>query len=639
MWDRSSLLIFLVMLGACTGANRQSKNTMLSYARDPHSFSQPQETTVEHLHLDLEVDFDSKTLTGKAGWKLKQPHGTIVVFDTDGLEIISAAVDGQSASFTLGEYDVLLGRALTISIPRVAGEVVISYQTQPDAKALQWLTPEQTLGKKDPFLFSQSQAILARSWIPCQDGPGIRFTYSATLHVPHGLMALMSAANPRDVDPRGIYQFKMEQPIPSYLMALSLGNLAFRSIGPRTGVYAEPALADAVAWEFADIEKMMKATEGLYGPYAWGRFDILVLPPSFPFGGMENPRLTFATPTILTGDRSLVSLIAHELAHSWSGNLVTNATWNDFWLNEGFTVYSEQRIMEALYGREYSEMLAQLSYDGLVKEIEEFSKTGRIADTHLKLDLKGRNPDDGMNTIAYDKGYLFLRTLEESVGRGRWDEFLRDYFAAFEFKSMDTERFLALLREKLLNGGEDVTVPLEAWIFGPGIPKGAAIPRSTRFSAVDNIREAFQADPNGALPDSETTAKWSTHEWLHFISGLKDPTLRQLQTLDWAYGFTESHNAEIFAAWMQPTLRCMDGSPAENLLAMGIKTAYSTGGETDFHKKVEDFLVRVGRRKFLTPTYKAMLETGQKEWGLHIYNKARPGYHAVVRETIDKLFK
>ncbi|MBI3141815.1 MAG: aminopeptidase, partial [Bacteroidetes bacterium] len=373
---------------------------------DPHSYAKPEISRVAHLHLDLSIDFDAKTLSGTATWDIVHTDDAgETVFDTKGLTIEEVWLDqGLPATWKLGNEDPILGAPLTVDIGRHTKSISIRYRTAPGAEALMWLDPSQTQGKEHPFLFTQSQAILARTWLPCQDGPGLRYTYRAQVQAPVGLMVAMSATNPVVTSPTGRYSFEMKQPVPSYLMALVCGNLVFSPIGNRTGVYAEPELIEAAAYELGDMESMLETAETLYGPYAWERYDVVFLPPSFPFGGMENPRLTFATPTIITGDRSLTALIAHELAHSWSGNLVTNATWDDFWLNEGFTVYFEQRIMEALYGREYSEMLALLSYQGLLDELEDFELHGAIEDTHLKLHLQGRDPDDGLSAIAYDKG-------------------------------------------------------------------------------------------------------------------------------------------------------------------------------------------------------------------------------------------
>ncbi len=420
-------------------------------AADPHSFSRPAEIAVRHLELDLAVDFAERRLTGSATLTLERrdPAAMTLHLDTRDLEIAAVHLDGASAAapFTLAPAVPIFGQELAIPLAPQTRTVRIDYRTRPEAAALQWLSPEQTAGGKSPFLFTQSQAILARTWVPCQDSPGVRMTYGATIRVPKELLALMSAANPAARNASGTYRFEMTHPIPSYLLALAVGDLEFRSLGARSGVYAEPSVVGKAAWEFADTEKMIAAAEKLYGPYRWERYDLLVLPPSFPFGGMENPRLTFATPTILAGDRSLVSLVAHELAHSWSGNLVTNATWNDFWLNEGFTNYFESRIMEAIYGRDYSEMQAQLSR-ARARGVRRARPEPEVATPGCALDLAGRDPDDAPGAIVYDKGYFFLRHLEETVGRERWDRFLHDYFAAHAFQSMTTAGFVAELREE-----------------------------------------------------------------------------------------------------------------------------------------------------------------------------------------------
>jgi len=391
----------VAIFNQCQTSNEEPSTDMIT--NDVHTFAKPEEAVVTHLDWDAVVNFDTKMITAKASLKIKKsPDATSIVLDMKDLQIdrVTLGAEEQKVDFTIGEEKPHLGRPLTINLEEDTDVIHIYYKTSPDAEAVQWLSPVQTADKTAPFLFTQSQAILARSWVPIQDSPGIRFTYNATVQVPAGLMALMSAENPKEKSADGKYSFTMKQPIPAYLLALAVGDVAYQPISDRSGVYAEPSVIEKAAYEFAELEEMIQAAEYLYGKYQWEVYDIIVLPPSFPFGGMENPRLTFATPTILAGDRSLTSLVAHELAHSWSGNLVTNATWNDFWLNEGFTVYFEQRIMEALYGREYSEMLATLSAQDLEEEAAQMIAEGNGADTNLKLALDGRNPDDGMTSIA-----------------------------------------------------------------------------------------------------------------------------------------------------------------------------------------------------------------------------------------------
>lgn len=579
----------------------------------PHSCARPDQVAIAHLHLDLKVDFENQKLAGSATMKLNRrtPDKTLYL-DTSGLKIfkVQAQPSGKELKWSLGEHEPDLGSRLSIELVEGVEEVTVYYESQPSAEAVQWLTPEQTTDKQYPFLFTQSQAILARTWVPCQDTPAVRMTYSAKIQVPPELLAVMSASNPQKKNKTGVYGFEMKQPIPAYLLALAVGDLKFLELGPRSGVYAEPSVLKRAVWELADTEKMISAAEALYGEYRWDRYDVIFLPSSFPFGGMENPRLTFATPTILAGDRSLVALIAHELAHSWSGNLVTNATWDDFWLNEGFTVYFEQRIMEAIYGREYSEMLARLSLDGLLAEIEELE----ARDTWLKLDLRGRNPDDGMTSIAYDKGYFFLRMLEEKVGREKFDQFLKSYFKKFAFKSMTTEGFLNYLQENL-----DEKIDFKAWVYSPGLPADVPV---VQTEALERVEKAAQAFLDGlsppALVDEFETNQWTTHHWNHFLRSFKNNlSLTQMKKLDDQFKFTRSRNSEITHDWM--------------MLVIG--SGYQAG-----FPRLEEFLTEQGRRKFLQPLYEKLATTPEGlERANLIYAKARPGYHAVSRQTIDKI--
>ena len=627
--DLVPLLLALPLLAACAGspppaatpkpAPAPAVKVIAETEQDVHSFSRPQEVSVEHLVMDLTVDFARQQLTGRASLRLKNHTGADrVVLDTRDLDVRRVTLDDgkTEARFTLGEPgpSAVMGRPLEIEITPTTQWVNVDYTTQPQAAALQWLAPEQA-GSPHPFLYTQSQAILARTWVPCQDSPGVRMTYEATIHAPRELMAVMSAENPTQKSPDGVYRFKMPQPIPSYLLALSVGDLAFRPLGTNSGVYALPTVVERAAWELADTPKMITAAEKLYGPYKWGRYDVLILPASYPFGGMENPRLTFATPTILAGDRSLVSLVAHELAHSWSGNLVTNATWNDFWLNEGFTTYFEGRIMEAVYGKPYFDMLSVLGRQDLEAILKELGHDS--PETWLHLNLAGRDPDDGMSDIAYEKGALFLRTLEQNVGREKLDRFLRTYFDTFAFQSMDTVRFVQYLKQQLLGGDEALAqqLQIQAWIYGPGVPANAPQPRSAAFDAVD---QAVQAVTTGTPAAQISTTGWTTHHWLHFLRNLPAQLdAQKMADLDATFHFSDSGNSEILNDWFV------------KVIGSKYQPAYPA---------LERFLTTVGRRKFLRPLYMELAKTPEgAEMGLRIYEKARPGYHSVSRNTIDEI--
>ncbi len=588
------------------------------FSADPHSFSRPDLVSVRHLTLDVTVDFESKTVAGTASLQIENLGGTSeLVLDTRDLEIraVSVGSNRRPAEFELGEptKEDFLGRPLTIAIEPDTSLVHVDYATSPGASALQWLTPEQTAGGKAPFLYTQGQAILTRSWVPCQDSPRVRMTYDATVRVPPGLLAVMSAESPTKPAPDGVHNFRMPQPVPAYLLALAVGDLKFAPMGPRTGVYAEPGVLAAAVHEFADTEKMMEVTERLYGPYLWGRYDLLVLPPSFPFGGMENPRLSFLTPTILAGDRSLTALVAHELAHSWSGNLVTNATWNDLWLNEGFTVYVERRVMEELYGRPYADMLRLLGRQDLDSAFEEIENE---PDTRLAVDLAGRDPDDAFSDVPYEKGSLFLEMLERQLGRDRFDGFLRQYFDRFAFQSLDTAEFERYLRENLIGSDETAReIALDEWLQGTGLPGNAPEVQSDAFEKVEAELSAWK---DGRSPAELDTAAWNTHQWLHFLRHLPGEIPHErMRALDAAFGFTKTRNSEILHAWL---LHVIDSSyePAFPALTR--------------------FLERQGRRKFLRPLYRELARTAEgRAMARGIYERARPSYHSVSTGTIDEI--
>ncbi len=587
---------------------------------DEHSFSVPKKVIVKHLDLNLSVDFKKEILLGVAHWDIDNISKTDeIIFDTYDLEIEKVTLDqeDEEAFFVLGDKDKILGQALSVQIKPETKKVHIFYKTSKSAMALQWLNPQQTAGKKHPFLFTQSEAILARSWIPCQDSPAIRFTYNAEIKIPNYLLALMSAENPQKKNELGIYHFKQLNPIPSYLMALSVGDIEFKAIDKRCGVYAEPSLLNKAVNEFADMGKMVNSAEELYGNYRWGRYDVLVLPPSFPFGGMENPMLTFATPTIIAGDKSLVSLIAHELAHSWSGNLVTNATWNDFWLNEGFTNYFERRIVEKLYGVDAREMQEVLAFNDLQETVNEMGKTN--PDTRLKVDFNKRNPDDGVSPIPYEKGYFFLKGIENAIGREKFDEFIKSYFNGHAFKSMTTDAFLEILNQQIIKNDTVLKekINVYGWIYQPGLPKEFTSPQSKKLLHVDRLQKKRR--------EAKIKINWanelpSADEKIYFIQTLPlDISTKEMETLDQIFHFTQSSNAEIQTVWY----------------ALSASKNY-----TFAYPQLESFLLSVGRRKFIIPIYKALLANPKtKQKALDIYKKARPNYHSVAFNTLDEIVK
>lgn len=617
---RKLILLIPVLFALSCQQKASDKNPALAIVKDVHSFAKPEKAIVKHLELDLNVDFVTQIISGKASWTIENiSGGTEIVFDSRQLQIqkITLGTDETETTFTLGDEVKYLGQSLHVKIDPSTTRVTIYYSASKDAAAIQWLNPQQTAGKKYPFLFTQSQAILARTWIPCQDSPGIRFTYTAKISVPKDLLAVMSAENPQAKNAEGKYSFKQPNPIPSYLMALAIGDLEFKSIDGRTGVYAEPVTLSKAVYEFADMGKMVHSAEKIYGPYKWGRYDVIVLPPSFPFGGMENPMLTFLTPTLIAGDRSLVSVIAHELAHSWSGNLVTNSTWNDFWLNEGFTTYFERRIVEDVYGKDEAGMQELLGFGGLQELIKEMGETN--PDTKLKGNYEGRDPDEGVSEIAYEKGYSFLRAIEDAVGRQKFDIFLNEYFNAHAFRSVSSEVFLDDLETKLLKGDKNLKDKIDPnqWVYQPGLPSNSPAVGSVKFKVLDSLLVKWAALSNAEVLKSATL---SSNESLYLISHLpENTTIDQMKVLDQVFKFTSSGNAEIQSSWY----------------VLSIKKGYQPA-----NKNIEAFLTTVGRRKFLMPLYKELVKTPEgKKWAKKIYVQARPNYHSVAYNTIDELLK
>ena len=605
------------LLGILSSCNSKTENKDFLEDKilimDTHTLSNYQDLPILNTHLELSVNFQEKKLKGSVTHRFDENRKVdLLKLDTKYLKIDSIQDgDGNNLEYSFGKFDELLGSALSVILNSQSNEVVIFYETTEKSEALDWLLPSQTAGKTFPFMYTQGQSIFTRSWIPIQDTPGVRITYSAKINTPKNMMALMSAANPQEMDTNNVYSFEMNQPIPPYLIALAVGNLEFKAIDFRTGVYAEPSMLEECANELVDMGKMVDVAEQLYGKYDWERYDVIVLPPSFPFGGMENPRLTFATPTIIAGDRSLVSLIAHELAHSWSGNLVTNATWNDFWLNEGFTVYFERRIMEALYGRDYSEMLALLGFQDLQNQVSNSQPAMQL----LRLNMNGKHPDDAMTDIAYEKGYFFLRMLEENIGRDKMDEFLKKYFNDHKFQTIVTEEFLSYLKENLLDDNFK-GLNVEQWVFESGIPENCPKVNSLRFKNVESSVATFL--DSGSEELKYASEKWSTHEWLHFLKHLPESlNLGQMDDLDKVFNLSNSGNSEILAVWFLQSIK-NDYKPAfENL---------------------ENFLLKIGRRKFLQPLYLELSKNQEhKIWAKKVYKKARNNYHYVSFNTIDNI--
>jgi leukotriene-A4 hydrolase len=575
---------------------------------DPHSYADDAHPIVASLHWDARVDFDQRVLDAAVTLHLLAPSEGPLHLDARDLDVRVVRDDqGRDVPFSLGPRDAILGSCLALTLHPDTRSVTLAYRTSPDASALQWLSPAQTAGGAQPFLFSQCQAIHARSVIPLQDTPRRRVTFTAALTVPSALRALMAAAHvSRDLQgDLAVERWEMPQPIPPYLLALAAGELASRDLGPRARVWAEPSVVERAAWEFADTESLIDVGERLFGPYAWDRYDILVMPPSFPYGGMENPRLTFVTPTLLAGDRSQVRVIAHELAHAWSGNLVTNADAQHFWLNEGWTRYAELRIVESVEGEDMAALSSALCRKGLDDAVARFTAQGRPELTRLRVPLDGVDPDDAFSEVPYDKGNLFLRTLEAHVGRPRFEAFARRYFDAHRFTSITTDAFLAFVETELPGALE--AVGWRAWVDGEGVPGNAPETRSAKLAAVEALGATAPNDLRGK--------EMSSTEWQLYLDRLPraaDPAL--LRDLDARFGLTQTGNMEVKVAWLELCLAAGDSSALP---------------------EVTRVLTSVGRMKYLKPLYDGLLARPETR-GLaeETFARAAEGYHPIARAVI-----
>ncbi|KAF5729540.1 peptidase M1 family protein [Tripterygium wilfordii] len=611
---------------------------------DPHSFTDSTHPLTTHISLSLYFDFPSSTIRGSALLSLPSPRAGPLSLDTRSLSIhqILDPLTLTPIPFSLSATpDPILGTHLTVSLSNHSS-LLILFSTSQDSSALQWLTPPQTFNKTHPYVYTQCQAIHARSVFPCQDTPAARICYSAKLNIPHQLSAVMSARHVDRRQPtsgdvkefgygnfginieshwceagRVVEEFVMEQPIPPYLFAFAVGQLGFRDVGPRTRVYAEAAagVLDAAAIEFAGTEEMIRQGERLFGEYEWERFDLLVLPPSFPYGGMENPRMVFLTPTVIKGDSSGAQVVAHELAHSWTGNLITNKNNEHFWLNEGFTTYAERRIIEAVQGEDRATLNIGIGWRGLNKEMEKFKDNMEF--TKLKTKQEGVDPDVVYSEVPYEKGFQFLWRIERQIGRPAFDEFLKKYIATFKFKSIDTETFLDFLKANV--PGIEKDIDLVTWTEGIGIPPDAYEPISHLYRNIVSLAKEFNL---GRMPREDEVADWRGQEWELYLENLpKFVEASQVLGLDARYRLSESKDYEVKVAFLELALSCKC---------------------RDYYGEVEKTLKEVGRMKYLRPLYRGLVQgTGKEEekiFAKRLFADARDGYHPIAQGVVESIF-
>jgi len=643
---RLSNLVFCLLLSVlCSCKNEQNPKATVTETidvtpLDPHSYANFNEVQTQHLSLELEVSFENQTIYGIARHRIINKNARKAIFDINGplIQKVTTGLKGkeEEVDFVIGKMDEdsVLGQPLIVTVTPSTKYINIYYKTGSRCDAVEWIHPNS---KKEAFLYTQGQAILTRTWIPLQDAPSNRITYDATVKVNPSLLALMSAENPTSLELNGEYHFKMDYPIPSYLIALTVGNIRYHAYSNRCGVYAPSELFAKARKEFDDLPEMIEAVEQLYGPYAWGRYDLMVQHPSFPFGGMENPRLTFVNPAILAGDKSLVSVVAHELAHSWSGNLVTNQTWNDFWINEGFTVYLEHRIMEKLYGKAYSEMLSEIEWGELQQELKTIQNSEHPEDAALQLQLKNRNPDDGMTSIAYVKGAYFLKTLEQVIGRKKMDQFLNQYFNQHRFQSMNTEKLIAFMKNHL-SGPQFTNFDYKRWIYQPGIPSNAVHISSELLRKMKTLAKATNQGKDIFTPVKKV--KWvqkngskkkrkkiyfeklnpkafSTQQWIMYFRSLSSKiSPEKLQRMDKIAHFSKA-NSEVRFEWFLLNLRC---------------------GNWGIEHDLKAFLGSNGRRKYVLPLFSSIIrDKNRLTWAGEVYQNAKGNYHSVTRNSVEKI--
>ncbi len=580
--------------------------------QDPHSFTDPSHPKIKHIELDLTVDFAGCTVAGTASYQLDGPADGSLYLDTRALRISRIQEAGKDLKWQTDLSHRVLGSRLAI-LGLNSDRFQVAFESSSEANALQWLEPAQTAGGRHPFLFSQCQTIHARSIFPCQDSPSVRFTYQAKVKVPAPLRAVMSAESLGNTceDEINTYRFHMPQPIPAYLFALAVGNLDAQDLSPRCRIYAEPQTLEAAAWEFAETETSLQEAEKLFGRYDWDRYDLLIMPPSFPYGGMENPRLTFVTPTIVAGDRSMVDVITHELAHSWTGNLVTNATWEDFWLNEGWTTYAERRITEILNGPEFVQLKAAVDRNRM---FEIMARVGIESErTRLNFSQKEWDPDLATTEIHYTKACDFLTLLEQAVGRKTFDKFIKHYIATHRFGSITTRRFLAFLNEHLPEAARAVDV--SSWVFEPGFPEKAPVYESNLLAQVMAQIRAYSAGNRPALTDLQG---WKPAQIQLFFQEIpRSIPVEDCRFFETAFGLQGSRNDGLVSAFLATAIR---------------------SGDTQVLPRVEDFVRRVGRIKLIEPLYRALVQTPwSRQEALPLFQRCKPHYHPITRTYAERI--
>jgi leukotriene-A4 hydrolase len=650
--------------------------------RDLSSLSNPHQVKVTHLDWRVAVDFESKVVRGLATYTLApsspQQAPSVVDLDTAHLVIegVTSTDTGSPLKYRLHRSNPKkphLGQKLSVFLPTPkkkssptddddddddnALSITISYRTTQQCTAIQWLPPSATTGKLYPFLFTQCQAIHARSLVPCQDVPGVKFTYTARATVPKWSTCVMSAvlksSHDSDQDEEGengdepysdpdsydgddrssndarkttTYCWEQTVPIPSYLLAMAVGQLDRREVSDRCAIWSEPALLEAAAYEFAQAEEFLRVAESIAGaPYAWGRYDLLCLPPSCPYGGMENPCLTFVTPTLLAGDRSLADVIAHEQAHSWTGNLVTNASWDHFWLNEGWTTWFQRKIMARIH--DSSDAFFDFDALGGYKSLQD-TVNGEMPPefTRLVLKIGDRDPDDAYSTVAYEKGFNFLYSLEKRVGKDSFERFFQAYVMEYSYKTVSSEEFKAFFLS-FFRGNDSVhDIPWDAWLYGTGMPPETIEFDRTLATASEDLARAwlaFDRNADATSPPSAGIKGWSSLQICSFLDFLQllvqqdggtPLKVSTLAVLNSQCGLASTKNAEILHRYCELAIASEDASILPTVIS---------------------FITSQGRMKFVRPLYRALRQSGMAhELAVETFLDNADFYHPICAKMV-----
>ncbi|EGC29991.1 leukotriene A4 hydrolase [Dictyostelium purpureum] len=601
---------------------------------DPSSLSNPQDCKVSSLKLVLTVNFEKSQLQGyvEVFSQIMRDGVESLILDTNKLEVTNCIdLTSNPINFKIGEEQPNFGKPLIISIPeslRSTGKefsVRVYYNTTAESNALQWLNKEQTAGKEHPYLFSQCQAIHARSLVPCQDSPSNKVKYQAEITVAKPLTALMSALSTGKTETadNSIYSFTQEIPIPTYLIAIVVGNLESREIGPRSKVWSEPSMVEAAAYEFANTERFIATGEDLLTPYVWGRYDILLLPPSFPYGGMENPLLTFVTPTLLAGDRSLENVVAHEIAHSWCGNLVTNRFWSEFFLNEGFTVFVERKIIARLYGEEMFDFEAMNGLKHLHDDVEQFKKIDQEPLTALKPNLDGIDPDDAFSSVPYEKGFNLLCYLQSLVGVADFEAWLKSYIAKFSYQSIIADQMKDYFIDYFTERGKADAISVvdwDSWFNKPGMPINQVLFVSEKAQVAKDLAEITWSKEHGKNATENDLRSFKTQQIVLFLDTLLNITVDKplptevLEKMDSLYHLTEVRNSEYKFRWQSLCLQ------------HGLKR---------IEPHVVDFLTSQGRMKFVRPLYRELNKVNP-QLAKDTFIKHKSQYHIIASKMVSK---